>query len=374
MNRDASSSKTVMITGGHVTPAIATIEELVRRFPDWRLVFVGRKVAIEGTRVVSEEYRLITAMGLPFLPLTAGRLKHDWGWLAVWSFLKIPVGFVQAFGYLIRVRPNIILSFGGYIALPVVLAGWLLRIPIITHEQTSRPGVANRIIDFLAHRICVSFPDEMHTFWHAPIFTGLPMRKHTFIPPQKAPFLLDRSVPLLFVTGGATGAVSVNNIVYEALPKLTREFSIIHQVGRLSIEKARHIELPAKGHARYVPVPYLTESQYSWVLSSSDLVIGRAGANTVMELAALGKMGLFIPLPWASQNEQYYNAKYLADRGTSIVLPQNRLTAQMLVDTVREMMAKRKQFEQAARRLAKTIPRNGATALVDVISEVVRSA
>lgn len=367
---------TILVTGGHITPALATIEAIRIRYPNWKIMFVGRKTSIEGSRVYSEEYTLVNALGIPFVSLVAGRIKRDGSLWTLWSLIKIPIGFVQAFFILLTKRPTLVLSFGGYIAMPVVVAAWLLRVPVVTHEQTTHVGLANRLIARLATRTCVSFPNTQGLVGQQVTLTGLPMRRKVFVSSAKAPFRLPSDKPMIFITGGSTGSVSVNNIVFAALDTLLASYTIVHQVGRISLERATKIKnaLPIALQDRYVFVPYLDEQSYTWVLDHATLVVGRSGANTVMELAARGAIALFVPLPWASGNEQYTNATYMENAGSAVVIQQKNLTRDELVRTIHRMIADAKNLKTAAAKFTHSVPRDGADKLVDVVFDVVSSA
>lgn len=363
-----------MITGGHLTPALATIEEMQRIHPEWAIVFVGRKVAIEGSATQSEEYRIITGLGLPFLPISAGRLKRDGGISALWSLFKIPMGFVTAARFVLREKPSLILSFGGYIALPVVWWAWVLKIPIVTHEQTTRPGLANQIIARLATNICVSFPQAAALLGRneRTEVTGLPMRREVFMVPKENPFGNPFTPPVLLVVGGSTGSTSINDVVFASLSTLLSEYTLIHQVGRVSLAKAEKIHefLDTQLKSRYVPMAYLSADAYSFALHNATIIIGRSGANTVTEIAVAGKTAIFIPLPWAANNEQYHNAVVLKDAGSSVILEQKNLSVATLTDTIRKVAGELEDRQQKAKRFAEKIPHDGAFRLVTVIDRI----
>jgi UDP-N-acetylglucosamine--N-acetylmuramyl-(pentapeptide) pyrophosphoryl-undecaprenol N-acetylglucosamine transferase len=363
---------TILVTGGHLTPAVATIDALQSTHPDWKIVFVGRTTSIEGSGVASEEKRIIEAKGISFVPINAGRMKRDGGWLGLVALLKVPIGFSQALGILARTKPQVVVSFGGYVALPIVYAAWILRIPVVTHEQTTSPGLANRAIARLATKICVSFAQTQGAL-PGSIVTGLPLRASIFTPPNIAPFSIDKKLPVLFITGGSTGSVSVNRVLYKILPRLLDRFTVIHQVGSLTIDQARSVkeELEAHHRARYVPVPYVDESAYSWVVHNAHIVLGRAGANTVMELAALAKVAIFIPLPWAASNEQYTNAQVLERAGTAVIVPQDSCTPETVLAAIDDVDARMRDMKKAAVTFSKTIPTDAAQKLVVVIESIV---
>lgn len=360
----------IMMTGGHITPAIATIEEIRSRFPDWKVVFVGRKYALEGAKVVSEECRLIKDMDIRFLPIIAGRLKREGSLSTLVTLCKVPVGLVQACLFVLREKPDMIVSFGGYVALPVALSARVFGVPIVTHEQTTRLGLANRIIAWVATKICISFPDTAKIFSKKDrvVMTGLPIRKDVLTPPLDAPFSLPSPLPILLVVGGSTGSVSVNEAVFAALPELLKTYNVIHQVGRYSNERSQKIisSLPENLRNRYVVQSYLSPREYSWALHACSLVIGRSGANTVTEIALVGAISICIPLPWSANNEQLYNAKELVKYG-SVILPQKKLSSKTLITTIESVMANIDERKAMAVRASETLPHDGAKRFVDVI-------
>lgn len=367
-------SVTIMVTGGHLTPAVATIEELQSRHPDWRLLFVGRSTAFEGAHTKSEEEDVIRSMSIPFIPIVAGRLKRDFGWNMLRSLLKIPVGLFQAIGIIAQQRPTLVLSFGGYVALPICCAAYLFRIPVITHEQTMRPGLANRIIAWTAKAIAVSFLESkpfLSGFNRRVEVTGLPVRRSVLSTQDTQELSMSRTRPILLIAGGSTGSVSVNALVFPTLLDLLREYTVIHQVGKTSYEEALRIRqhLPQDIQDRYMPYAYLSGRQFSDALHASSLFIGRSGANTVVEVALAGVPAIWIPLPWAASNEQWHNAKYLENKGTSIIWEQKKLTPHELVSAIRTLMESISEFRKAARLLSREIPRNGAERLVRLVED-----
>ncbi|MBI3577718.1 UDP-N-acetylglucosamine--N-acetylmuramyl-(pentapeptide) pyrophosphoryl-undecaprenol N-acetylglucosamine transferase [Candidatus Gottesmanbacteria bacterium] len=343
--------KTIFITGGHVTPAIAVIEEIRKRKLPWRIVFVGRKNALEGEKTVSPEYSEITGMGIPFLSLVAGRITRTVTPFIFLSWLKIPFGFFQAFWYVALYRPKLVISFGGYVAVPMAIAAAVFRIPVVTHEQTLRLGLANRIISIFAKKVFYSF------------VTGLPVRQALFHPPANPTFKIPKDKPILYITGGSTGAVSLNERLHPLLKDMRHTWCIIHQLGQQSHRE----ELGDT----YVTAPYFSTTDVAWIYKHADLVIARAGANTVWELAALGKIALLVPLPWSAAEEQRKNAQWLAAKGSAVVLEQRDATAERLKQIIDEMIKNKSQRLAAAKELSAHMPRDGAKRMVDEIATMV---
>lgn len=366
-----TNKPTIVITGGHITPALAVIEALE---DEVSIVFFGRKYSMEGSRILSIEYRLIVKKGIRFISITTGRLQRYMSWQTIPSLLKIPVGCIQAIWYCRRARPSLIVSFGGYVGLPVAIAGWVCRIPVITHEQTLIAGLTNRIIARIAKRVCVTFPE---TVGHFPkgkaVITGLPMREGLFTPPNKSPFALDtKQYPLIYVTGGGTGAQSLNRLLFHVLPALLKRYTIIHQVGDTSLSEAHKIRatLPSEYQDRYIVQSYISVSTLSWVLAHAALVVGRSGANIVMELAALGKVALFVPLPWSAGGEQQENAAWLARHGGAVALIQRELTPQLLKETIEAISKNPESLQKRADAFAGQIPRDGTVRFVRQIEHI----
>jgi len=346
----------IIITGGHLTPALSLIDELNRRhFTD--IGFIGRRT----------EEPLITAKGIRFIPLTAGKLYRHFSLAAIISFLTIPVGLVQSWLILRRLRPRLIVSFGGYIALPVCLAARSLGMPIITHEQGTRVGLANRIIGLLAHRVAISWAPTRSAFPpRITALTGNLLRSAIVYRRTRSPirrsFRQLANRPLIYVTGGNQGSRVINQTLRPLLPQLTRRYVIVHQTGSADFNQFSAISL-----RRYFPFSWLDDEQVSWCFHHASLIISRAGANTVTELAFTGTPAILIPLPKAQQNEQWHNANLLTAAGTARILLQAELTPLKLQQEIDFMMSHQSQLRRhgsAARRLVHV---RAAAKLADLI-------
>lgn len=362
--------KKIFITGGHVTPALALIDEIRSSYAEWNVVYVGRTVAIEGSQHISPEQELIETKGVKFLPITAGRLTRTLSPHSVSAFFKIPVGFGQAFSYCLSERPDIVVSFGGYIALPVAVAAYVLRIPVITHEQTLSAGLTNRIIARFAKTVCVSFEETKKEFpGSRVVVTGLPLRREFFETDRKKPDGIKDGKDILYVTGGATGAVSLNEIVFQSIRRLTGHFVVVHQTGKISYAKAARLRenLPDNLKDRYTVRDYFHSQDVGWIMKKARLVVGRSGANTVMELALLGKRAVLIPLPWSAGGEQMKNALWLKSLGLAQVLEQHDLSPDRLLASIKEALRIAKNDVTPA--LAR-IPRDGARRLAREIADI----
>ncbi len=318
----------LLITGGHLSPALALIEELRRTKKEVEIIFVGRKYPLDKEKTVSLEYKEINKKNLTFVSIEAGRLTRIISLSSVISFIKIPYGFIQAFFIINKYRPNLIMSFGGYLALPIVFWGFIFRIPIFTHEQTIKPGLANRVISFFSKRIFVAFDEVKNNFPKNKTFvSGNPVKSSIFKIDER-PFQMNKDRPVIYITGGSLGSHSINLHVKKILEALLEKYIIIHQVGETKeyhdyedLEKIKN-EMPKELADRYYLKKHFFDEQIGYVYSLADLVIGRAGANTFFELLALEIPALFIPLPWSSGREQQHHAEIFARAGCGEIFHQ----------------------------------------------------
>lgn len=352
----------IAITGGHITPAIAIIDELKRRDSKVKIIYFGRRYSFEGDKVLSNDLKIISRIkGVQYVNLETGRLQREFTKHTIASLFKIPRGFIQAYKELKKEKPKLILSFGGYLALPVVITGFILRIPIITHEQTVTVGLSNRIVSLFARKILVSWERSKQYFSEKKtVAVGIPVRKEIYkmdknslstLPTPLRKILKEKldkpQLKLIYVTGGNQGSQTINKAIWEILTELLKNYYIIHQCGHKDWEAIQRgkIKLPLT-NKRYHLSPWLDSLEVGWVIRSADLIISRAGANTVYELGILGKPSLFIPIPYVVNNEQQKNAEILSDAGLARILSQNNLKPWKLKSTVDEMFVNIDEYRQ----------------------------
>ena len=351
-----------------MTPAIATIEALRAKAQTIRIVFIGRMYATEHHRDISHEKEEMDRLGIPFIAITTGRIQRYISIHSIVSLLKIPIGLVQAFLICLKEKPSCIMSYGGYVALPVVLAGWILGIPTITHEQTSVLGLANRIITHLAKKVCVTFPDMLASIADGKgVYTGLPIRRTVLN--CKRHIKPKHKRPLVYITGGTTGATSVNALVYPLLPQLLTISDVIHQTGRVSYDDAfRHkMALTKELQRHYSIYSYVSDEQLSEIFRSVSIVVGRSGANTTVELATLGIPMICIPLPWSGGGEQLKNATWLSSHGTAFILEQHSATPELLLQAIKNMLQDIATIEPRLQALSASMPHNAADLVADEV-------
>mgnify|MGYP001610348584 CR=1 FL=1 len=355
----------VVMTGGHLAPALAVIEE-IRKSTDWDIVWIGRKYAMEGENISSIEADVIPKLDIPFYTIDAGRLQRKWTNQTIPSLLRIPLGFYQSLILLLKLKPGVVMSFGGYLSLPVVFAGWLLRIPIVSHEQTVVSGLANRLAGFFADNILISFQGSSLDFpHHKTILVGNPVRRSVLEVKRKV-----ARPKLIYVTGGNQGSQIINKTISAILPKILTSFQVIHQTGQLDYKTYVARKRQLKMARRYKVFANLDPAEIPKILARASLVISRAGANTVSEISAVGVSAIFIPIPWSERGEQEKNARMLARIGIAKVIQQDRLTPKSLLGALGSMIDKPPNIRQVAR-AKRLINHNASQEIVKILRKFI---
>lgn len=354
----ASRQAPVMIlaggTGGHIFPGLAVANALRAR--DASVLWLGADGGMET--------RLVPAHGLPIRTIAVRGLRGK----GFASTLAAPFVLLrslwQAWAVLRRERPRAVVSFGGYAAGPGGLAAWLLRRPLIVHEQNRAPGMTNRVLARLARRVLCGFPDSFASVKNETV--GNPVRAEISSLPQPAERFAGREGPIrLLVLGGSQGARAINEAVPKVIAALQsrQSFEIRHQCGEKMLDQARAAYADAGVQASVEPFITDMAAAYGW----ADLVIGRAGALTIAELCAAGVGSILIPFPGAVDDHQARNADFLKERGGGDWLRQGDALETQLLDRLRALAGDRAQllrlaqaaraaaFPQAAQRVAEIV-------------------
>lgn len=354
---------TIVITGGHATPALAVLEVFKQR--GHKAIWFGEKEAHTGkAKAETLEYQVIPKMGVSFFQIFAPKFHRRDIIKTLLGIWKLPVGVGQSISLLVKIKPDVVLSFGSYLAVPVAIAAFLLGIPVITHEQTAVSGLANRIVGFFAKKIALTFASSASYFpVKKAVITGNPMRSSIFAIAKKRKSGKNKR-KILYITGGSRGSRIINKVILQILPDLVKNFFVIHQCGQLD-----YPEFEKLSKQNYEVSANYSTAQIDEILSKVDLVISRAGANTVLELAAVGIPSILIPIPNSSGDEQSRNAQELANTGLAFILPESKLTAESLLEKVRYMSLHLPKFTARAndaRKLASASAAEQVANLVEV--------
>lgn len=307
-------------TAGHVLPTLPVIEQILGR---------GGRVSFVGSRSGLEQ-QLLQGVDLSYHGISSGKLRRYFSWANFTDLFRIVAGVCQALLLLRRLRPDAVFSKGGFVSFPVVLAAWLLRVPVVAHESDISPGLANRLAMPFLHTLCLNFDATRADAFHGRrVLTGTPLRADLLGGErERGRRLLGVSAgrPVLLVTGGSLGADAINEALRAALPRLLARFEVVHVCG-----PGKAVTLQRQGYHQY---EYVTQ-EWGDLLAAADLIVSRAGANTLYELLALRKPSLLIPLTLrVSRGDQIENAAYAEARGFSTVLAEEQLDAESLLAAI----------------------------------------
>jgi len=329
--------KKIILTGGgtsgHVVPNLALVPSL--KAAGFEIYYIGSHTGIERG--------LVEAAGIPYFGISSGKLRRYMSIKNATDIFRVGKGLVDAVRIIRKIKPDIVFSKGGFVVVPVIAAAKLLRVKSVIHESDMTPGLANKLAIPFATKVCVSFPE---TLAHIPkqkgVLTGSPIRSELLKGNSVAGFrhagFDPDGLPVLLVTGGSQGAAAINSCIREALPALLEKFRVVHLCGKGNLSG---ITQPG-----YTEFEYLNEAMAD-VFAMADIVVSRAGANTLFELVALGKPNLLIPLPAASsRGDQIQNAASFEKQGFSMVLSEKDMTAERLQKDIAKLYENHQDFHK----------------------------
>lgn len=330
----------IVLTGGHAaTTALAVVQAVKKRGLAWKIYWIGTKKAVEGQSVATLEAQILPEYGVVFCPIVAGRIQRKFTRHTIPSLIKIPFGFIHALILLGKIKPKAILSFGGAASFPVVVVGKILGIPVIIHEQTSAVGRANKYSSRFATKIALARESSLQFFpKNKCVVTGNPILQEF----EKISFKEGLAkTPAVLVTGGSRGSQTINQLLQGILEKLLENKKIIHQTGQMDFEKFSRIKQDLRPELKknYQVLGTVSPGKMTELIINSDLVIARAGANTVSELIAAKKLSVLIPIPFSYEDEQTKNALFAEKLGLSRILFQSAATPERLLSAIEDIFA-----------------------------------
>ena len=331
--------KRIVLTGGgtagHVTPNIALIPGLKER--GYEIFYIGSYNGIEK--------KLIEDLNIPYYGISTGKLRRYFDLKNISDPFRVLKGIHEARQILKKIRPDIVFSKGGFVAVPVALAANNLKIPLLIHESDMTPGLANRICIPYAVKVCCNFPETRDSLPEGKAFvTGTPIRQellHGDADAGREFCGFNREKPVLMVIGGSQGSVFVNTKIREALPELLKNWQVVHLCGKGNLDDSLD---HTPGYRQY---EYIKE-QLPDLFAMADVVVSRAGANAICEISALAKPNLLIPLGTnASRGDQILNARSFEKQGYSMVLEEENLTEESLLEAVGKLYENRETYRKA---------------------------
>ena len=347
--------KTIVLTGGgsagHVTPHFALLPHLQEK--GWEIHYIGTFDGIERELIEGR---------LPYYPITAGKLRRYFDLKNLSDPFRVLKGIGQARRILKQIKPQVVLSKGGFVSVPVTVAAWLLGIPVILHESDLTPGLANKLSLPFARELCLTFPDSLDYVKGKGKVTGTPIRSELGKGSKDRGLRLvgfSANRPTLLVMGGSLGAAALNQTIRHDLESLTKRYQIIHLCGRGNLD-------PSIKNARYFQLEYAQE-ELPDLLAASDYVLSRAGANSIFELLALAKPHILVPLSrQASRGDQILNAESFAKQGFSLVIQEEELNLQSLQHNLDLLEANKERF---TRRMRESKVSDGTGNILRIIEE-----
>lgn len=354
--------KKIILTGGgtagHVTPNLALLPSLQKE--EYEIHYIGSYNGIER--------RLIEVTGIPYSGISSGKLRRYFDLKNFSDPVRVLKGYAEARKLLKKYKPDVVFSKGGFVAVPVVLAAKHYKIPVIIHESDMTPGLANKICFPAAKKVCCNFPETLKYLpEEKAVLTGSPIREELLNGDRLAGLQyshLSSSLPVILVIGGSLGSVTVNQAVRSVLPKLLKEFQVIHICGKGNLDES------LIGTDGYVQYEYV-DKPLRHLFAAADLIISRAGANSICEILALRKPNVLIPLSAAaSRGDQILNANSFAKQGFSTVLEEEVLTPDTLYQAITETYKNRQSYIDT---MGQSTLNNAVDTIINLINDCVNN-
>lgn len=354
--------KRIILTGGgtagHVTPNIALLPRLKELQYD--IHYIGSYNGMEKG--------LIEKQNIPYYGISSGKLRRYFSIQNFTDPFRVLKGFSEANKLIKKLKPDVIFSKGGFVSVPVVIAGKRNHVPVIIHESDMTPGLANKISIPSAAKVCCNFPETLKALpAEKAVLTGSPIRQELLTgDKEKARKFcgFHEAKPVVLIVGGSLGAAAVNDAVRKILPELLKDFQIIHLCGKNKLDSSLN---NLEGYAQFEYI----QDELKDLFALSDIVISRAGANAICELLALRKPNLLIPLSAsASRGDQILNARSFERQGYSMVMEEEEITETTLLNSIRELYANRQSYIDA---MAASSHLDSITRITELIKECTRS-
>ncbi|MDD5291124.1 MAG: undecaprenyldiphospho-muramoylpentapeptide beta-N-acetylglucosaminyltransferase [Patescibacteria group bacterium] len=353
-------------TGGSVSPLLAIAEELtsppapllIRRGEKeerYEFLWVGTKNGPEKEMVAKASIR--------FKAIASGKLRRYFSLKNFIDPIFILIGFVESLFIMLSWRPDLVMTAGSFASVPVVWAAWILRVPILVHQQDMRPGLANKLMAPFANVVTVTFEESLKNYGKKAVWTGNPVgfRMSDFgcrIDEFCKKYGLKKNLPIVLVVGGGTGAMEINKLVWESLDELTKICQIIHITGKGKITNYK-LQI-----TNYKPFDFLEHEKVMEIMQAADLVVSRAGLGFLTEISYLGKPAIIIPIPDSHQED---NAQIFAKNEAAIVLDQKKLTPNDFTNKIKELLKNEELRNKLRNNAAEVMKKGGSEAIVKIV-------
>lgn len=355
-------------TGGHFYPLIAVAEELNQLIPEAELLYFGPEPYNQND---------LASNNISFVRIPAGKRRKYRSAKNFFDVFRTLWGAKIAVWKLFWHYPDVILSKGGYTSIPVIFAAAFLRIPVVIHESDAVPGKANDLVKGIARYIAISYDDAAKYFPEKKTaLIGIPIR-HSFFTPIANPYEtlgIPTDKPMIFVTGGSTGAQRINTLILDSLDELLPNYTIVHQVGEDNVttvqETALARQLPTALMQRYFVLGHLRAEQMAAAQSAAALIISRAGSTSIFEIALKGKPSIIIPIPEDISHDQRTNAYAYARSGGGTVIEEHNLTDGLLTAEIHRVMSDQTVYDDMAKAAQAFTTPNAAVRLATIVRDI----
>ena len=349
--------KKIILTGGgtagHVTPNLALVETLKSK--NWDIDYIGSVNGIEK--------QIVTESGLKYHGIKSGKLRRYFSIENFTDPFKVIAGVFEAYSIIRKIKPNIVFSKGGFVTVPVIIGAYLNRVPVIIHESDMTPGLANKISIPMAKKVCVSFPETLQYLNQKGIYTGTPIRSEILKGNKEKGYALcnfNNQKPVLLIIGGSLGSEFINNSMRNILDTILEKFQVIHVCGK------GNYKAEFDNKIGYKQFEYVNE-ELSDIFAITDIIVARAGSNSIFEFLNLRKPNLLIPLSRkASRGDQILNAESFEKMGYSKVIQEEDITPDKLISLINQLYNEKNQYIET---MNKSPAKNSVDEIIKVIED-----
>ncbi|MDD2647100.1 MAG: undecaprenyldiphospho-muramoylpentapeptide beta-N-acetylglucosaminyltransferase [Patescibacteria group bacterium] len=346
-------------SSGPVSPLLAIVEKLQQDEPNAHdFLFIGTKNG-HPEKIMAEH------AGLKYQGIFCGKLRRYFSWKNFIDLFYLKIGFFQSIGIIKKFKPDVIFSAGGFVAVPMTIAGYVCGVPSLIHQQDVLPGLANKIMIPFAKRITVNFKSSLAGFPAKKSYlTGNPVRQFVLsgnAEKARVKFNLNKDLPVLLVYGGGLGAEKINELIWDNLDDLTLVCQIVHLTGKNKINE--NIGQDNKNYHRF---EFLTDG-WPKALAVADLIISRAGLGALTELSILGKPTILIPMP---DSHQEINAKIYADQGAVVLMSQKNISYNNFFKTIKNLLTDQEERTRLGERMKKMADPRAAEKIIDHLKQI----
>ncbi|MDP2708685.1 MAG: undecaprenyldiphospho-muramoylpentapeptide beta-N-acetylglucosaminyltransferase [bacterium] len=342
-------------SGGSAAPLLAVYDQLKDQ-DKFEFLWLGTKFGPE--REMAER------AGIKFRAISGGKWRRYFSLKNLSDLFKIKLGFWQAFFIMLNWRPDLVLSAGSFISVPAVWAAWLLRAPVLIHQQDITPGLANRLMAPFAKVVTVAFEQSLKDYGDQAVWIGNPVRQSLAARSSQlaARFEFKNNLPIVLVAGGGTGAEKINDLLYKSLPELISFCNLIHITGKGKASASYKLQVTS-----YATFEFLDVNRMAAAMKAADLVVTRAGMGTLSELSYIGKPSIIIPMP---ESHQQANAEYFKAKKAAVVAEQKDLTAAKFIDLIKYWLADKKNLARLSENMGQAMKQGANQEVIKIIYKI----